>query len=216
MTRRGFTLIEVLVALFIMTLFIALVEGVYTGTTRSRERAVKRTVEAHTASAVLQRMADELAMSFQLPDRIDQTYFLLTNDSENTSTLEFTSRTAAIPSIRTGGDTRIRYIVERAARGNDGDLALMRYELADLFGRMDLDSTSYEMLSPITTFTLECFNGEEWVSTWDDSASDEPLMPLAVKITLGWGEDKEHEELMETSTPICSAAGRNARYWGNE
>ncbi|PLX41018.1 MAG: hypothetical protein C0608_07145 [Deltaproteobacteria bacterium] len=211
MMKRGFTLLEVLVALFIMTLFIALVQGVYTGTTRSRERAVKRTVEAHTASAVLQRIADELAMSFQLPGRMDQTYFLLTTDSENTSTLEFTSRTPAIPSIRTGGDTRIRYEIERSTRGGDGDMALMRYELADLFGRMDLDSTAYEMLTNVTTFEVECFNGEEWVTAWDESSSSEPLMPLAVKIRLGWGDDEDNEELMETSTPIYSAAGRNAR-----
>ncbi len=181
---------------------------------RTRKVAQARTEAAHGASAVVGRLADELAMAFHLPERIDESGFYLSTGGDGISELEFTTRTPTIPTIRQGGDVRVRYELIPDEEADGESFTLIRTEMADLYGNLDLDGIEYKMLDGITRFTVECYDGEEWVESWDDSALEEPLLPLAVEIVIGWAEGEEGERTISAATPLYASKGRNSRMTG--
>ncbi len=211
MRRKGFTLLEVMVGLAILAIFVTLVQGVYTGAAKNKRASEEATGAAHGSSAILGKMADELSMAFQSSSRKGQTILLAATDMENNSKVEFTTMTPRIENLSTGGETRLRYEV-RPDPETEGAVKLVRIEMADPFGDMDRDGVELTMLGGIKRFTFSCYNGSEWVSMWDGGYDlENPVLPLAAKLTIEWADKFKNKKIISTATPIWAAAGINAK-----
>lgn len=203
--EAGFTLIEILVGLSILALLVSMIQGIYASAARNREAADAKTATVHAASSVMARMADELGAAFVSKARADRTYFHVTVADKGRSTLEFATLMPPVHGLRAGGETRVRYEASAAAKEEGGGVVLKRTEVDDLGKELDREGATYEMLKGVTRFTVEAFDGKEWLEEWRDADSADPKLPLAIKIEVAWNEG-EAERTFETSATIYGAA----------
>ncbi|MDW7709271.1 MAG: type II secretion system protein GspJ [Deferrisomatales bacterium] len=203
--RRGFTLLEVLLALALLALVLSLVQGAYSGAARSRNLSNAQTREVHAAAMVLDRLATELAAAFHTtttPFRAQATGFHVDRGPDGLSTLSFVTRLSPLPGSLPGGEAEVGYLVER---DREGQLRLRRRESRDLDGDPEEGGVSYEILPGVSRFEVLCYDGTDWVDGWDTGRRDaEPLLPLAVSVEIAWGEGEE-ERVLRTSTPVYRA-----------
>ncbi len=217
--RGGFTLIELLVGLAILALLAGMISGIFSSSARFRKATEERTARVHAASVTLTRLADELAMAYYESQYAESSGFFLSTSSDEHSTLEFTGRTVRIPTIRVGGDTRLRYELEKDSDNYDAGYILKRTESNVLDADLDVEGVSYEMLHEVAKFKVECYDGGEWTTSWEmlaSTAGDPPEMPLAVRVTLALKENAEDEEgrtVLRTMTPIYGK-GRKPKQQG--
>ncbi len=200
--RRGFTLIEVMVALALLALVITLVQGAYSGAVRSKERIGRDTERVHVAAAVLARMVRELSMAFESAERRQATGLVVSTDLDGISTLSFTTRVPPIGGRATGGDAEVGYSLEEVDEG----IELLRRETTRLDGDLLEGGVPRTLIGGLTAFRVQCYDGEEWVDDWD--SRDQLHLPLAVSVELAWtdGEgEQEVESVYRTSTPVYAA-----------
>jgi len=203
--RRGFTLLEVLVALALLAMVITLVQGAYSGAVRSTEAIGRDTERVHLAAVVLDRMVRELSTAFEDANRRQATGLVLSTDLDGIATLSFTTRVPPIGGRTAGGDAEVGYALEEADEGVD----LVRRETTRLDGDLLEGGIPRTLVAGLTAFRVQCYDGEEWKDDWDSRAQPNPLhLPLAVSVELAWtdGEgDDATEAVYRTSTPVYAA-----------
>ena len=197
--RRGFTLIEVVLAVALMALVLALIQGVYTGTVRSRNRSADQTRDVHQVALILDRIATEVSAAYAAPSRTQTTGLRVETDADGNSTLVFTSLLPPIPGVRPDGGTEVGYALEP---DDEGVLRLVRWE--DPYPGEQADAPSpYPVMEGVLRFRVRCFDGDNWVEEWDSREREEgPVLPRAVSVELAWGPDEEHERVLRTSAPV--------------
>jgi len=203
--RRGFTLIEVLVALTLLALVITLIQGAYSGALRSKERVGRATERVHLAAVVLDRLVRELSMAFESDARRQATGLVVSTDLDGISTLSFTTRVPPIGGRTAGGDAEVGYALEEVDEGTD----LVRRETTRLDGDLLEGGVPLALVTGLTALRVRCYDGEEWKEDWDSrDRPDLPHLPLAVAVELAWtdGEGDEAVEVVyRTSTPVYAA-----------
>lgn len=206
--RRGFTLLEVLLALTLMALVLGLIQGTYSGASRSRALSGAESREVHAATVALDRLANELACAFTstaTPLRARATRFVVASGLDGWSALTFVTRLAALPGSLPGGEAEVGYLVERDA---DGVPRLRRRESRDLDGDPEEGGVPYEVLPQVSRFEVRCYDGTEWLDAWDtEGREDPPRLPLAVSVEVAWraGAGQDEERVLRTSTPLYRA-----------
>jgi prepilin-type N-terminal cleavage/methylation domain-containing protein len=205
MTRRGFTLVEVLLGLMLLSMLMVLIQGTYTAVARNKKSSSELTVSSHGSVSLLHRMADELSMAFQNDSRPDQTLFLLKTDFDKNSSVKFSTRTPRVAGMREGGDTTVRYELV-PDKETDGLFRIVRTEMADPFGDIDRDGFSLVMMERVKRLTVEGYNDDGWTDEWNYSGLPDPKLPLAVKLTLVWLENNSVEKILTCSTPVFGKA----------
>ena len=188
-SNRGFTLLEVLIAVTLLGVVAAALYGSYFTVMRARERASSG-IEAHRelggtldlirrecAAAVFRRGDKKLRFVVEDRDRY----------GKPSSTLELTTRMPPSTDLRTeSGIGLVRYQMIQADQAKkDGTQILTRSE-QDLF----LDSqelTPYPQMDRISAFLIECFDGSKWVKSWDTLLNNR--LPAMVRITVQVEED---------------------------
>ncbi len=207
----GFTLIELVVGLAILVMLVGMVQGIYVTAARNRKSAEVQTAAIHSAAAVLGRLADELANAFTDANRPEETEFLLQTVGED-STLIFTTRIPSVYGLRVGGESRLMYeLVQETDREGERVFILKRTELNDLYGNIDTDGVTYDMLKNVERFSVECYvDPDGWQSSFGNfgaTATDE--LPLAVHMEVAWlaTPEAETEDLLATSTTIYAKGG---------
>ncbi len=207
--KRGFTLLEVLLALGLLALVLTLVQGSYSGASRSRHLSGTRTREIHAAAFVLDRIAGELSSAFLstvTPERALASRFVAGVDSDGWSSVAFATRLPALPGVLPGGEAELGYFVEK---DEDGVPWLRRRESRDLDGDPE-GGVPYAVLGRVMRFEVSCYDGAEWLESWDSrEREEEPRLPLAVSVRIGWGDEEAGEEtgetVLTTSTPLYLA-----------
>ena len=171
-SSRGFTLVEVLVAISILAILMTSVYGIFTSVSVARERLDADSADYHRARVIFDRMGRELRGTyFQARDR--NLVFTGGVSDESSASLELTT-TAVSPLSQTGsGLARIRYLLvadpEDADRrpGPDAQRVsrrMTRYLTRGLTGMM--------RLAPgVETMTLRFFANGQWQEKWDGRAS---------------------------------------------
>jgi general secretion pathway protein J len=203
--RRGFTLIEVLVALTLLALVITLVQGTYSGALRSKERIGKDTERVHLASVVLYRMVRELSMAYESAGRRQATGLVVTTDPDGTSSLSFTTRIPPIGGRSAGGDAEVGYSLGEVDQG----VELLRRETTRVDGDLLEGGEPRTLVAGLSAFRVRCYDGEEWREDWDSrDRADLPHLPLAVSLELVWTDGEGEtatETVYRTSTPVYAA-----------
>jgi hypothetical protein len=205
-----------LLGLALLGLFLLLVNGIYSGTTRNREASRAATTASHEASVTLHLMADEFAMAFFSESWIERTAFSLETDASDVAKVEFTTRVPNIDTLRVGGDVRLRYELVPEEERKDRFI-LRRTEGADFFADLDRRGVAYDMMSGVKRFTVRCWDGEDWVDHWRLDDPENPSLPLAVAMEIVWARGEgDAEESLITTTPVYAASERNAPSKGSE
>jgi len=212
-TENGFTLIEILVALFIVALVVTLSYETFNGVLRSTRQVDELSELDQMVRVSMGTMVNELKSAYWRPpgDNADATpYVFIGQDNEN----------AENPS-----DT-IRFTMLSHARakegGSDPSVSILEYELipvpqAETAVLMHTEETNYLSLSENTLERFELaeqvvglnfryYDGKEWLDQW--SALDRKKLPKAVEIEIIFKDSggQKRQFITQTDIPLGQAS----------
>ena len=178
-TRRAFTLLELLVALFIVALIMA-------GLAASLRIAFRAKAGCEAAVAPVQRV--DVVLSFLQRDMesalaptgtLASAFQGIQGDGGNADVL-FDAAADAPPQVAMQTDIRqIEYLVE--ADGDDH--LLVRSVTSNLLAPITPNPDQEIICRGVQSFTVQYYDGSDWYDTWD-STTQQNALPVAVQITL--------------------------------
>ena len=183
-SNRGFTLLEVLVALVLLAVLMTALYGSYFAVIRARDRASEGMEARRELGATLDLLRREISSAVY--NRFDNRLRFVVEDRDNfgkpASNLELT--TLSPPSGLTRPESGIIDVQYRMLE-KDKQQILTRQE-QDLFfpsGTVPV----YPQMEHISSFLVECFDGSKWVKSWDTALNG--ILPKILRITIQFDEE---------------------------
>jgi general secretion pathway protein J len=179
-SNRGFTLIEILIAVVLLGILSAALYGSYFTVLSARERASEGMEARRELGSTLDLIRREFSSAKF--DRTDKRLRFIVEDRDNfgrpASSLELTT---LIPSSGQGrkesGISAVRYRLEE----KDKRFILTRRE-QDIFFE-SADAKGYPQMERISDFLVECSSdGSKWVKSWDTALNN--ALPKMLRVTV--------------------------------
>lgn len=183
-SNKGFTLLEILIAVVLFGILSAALYGSYFTVLRGRETAAGGMEARRELGSTLDMIRREFAGA--LYSRDDKRLRLVVEDRDifgkPASTLELTT---AVPeagqAFPESGIVTVRYrLVEKGKQ-----LILTRNEQDVFFPAGSTDG--YPQMEHISSFLVECFDGSKWVKSWDTALNFS--LPKMLRVTVQVEED---------------------------
>jgi len=205
--NTGFTLIEVLLAIFIFAVVISLIFTAYTGAIRIMNETDSQAGVQRMASITLERMTEDLeSLSLSAwikpggtSENVLSGRFLGENlevEGRSADRIRFLSR-AGISfgnSVTGGGMAEISYYLTQ--EGDEGDFILYRSETPALEPSPEKETGGLELCRGLRAIEISYMNGNSEVSEeWDsDAAETKNQLPRLVTLTLSFRDPSGDEE----------------------
>ncbi len=193
--RDGFTLIEVLLSLALLTIILGVVYSSFFTVQRALERFDDVSLKYHEARTALDIMTREIESALlkdtqeNATDKNKTIFIIKDRDifGKTTSELQLTAF-----SFRNNNLNTISYYVEE----KDGRLELVKKEAPAV-----LLSKGYSigMMEEIESFTVETLFNDKWVKTWD--ASQTGRLPDIVRVSIEFDDKGKKVKLTEYARP---------------
>ncbi len=180
--RRGFTLLELILAVTIMALIMAVVAGVIAGVIVGSRRVGEKVDRDLLAGEIDDLIADDLAF-IAVPCR--EQAFTITKKPDGNSFLTFYSAAgakAAWGKLATPMHV-VTYSVEPLSRGGKG---LFREEVPIIASDDAYYDGALLVAGAIGTFHVEAFDGSRWHSRWPDEGT--AGLPVLIRVALALEE----------------------------
>ncbi|MBX7147839.1 prepilin-type N-terminal cleavage/methylation domain-containing protein [bacterium] len=185
----GFTLVEVMVAVALITAMSLTSYSVLNGSLNAKKRLEKKEERLHGVRVSLNKLAEDLTQafvadpSFAGTENYYKTYFQGKRDE-----LKFSGfvHYHFMENAKDSDQALVRYFTKTSS-DRDLGLVLRRSETAMLVPDTEKDPRDFEVMSNIKkiTFTYYDAEKEDWVSDWDsEKASNLGKLPRAVKIEI--------------------------------
>lgn len=177
---RGFTLLELLVALLLLTIVATALYTSYFTVVRARDRALSGSEERRELQGTLDLLRREIAGAlFKTQDK--RLHFVVEDRDvfgKPASTLDLTAIAPPRSGDQPGSDLiAVRYAVEE--REKDNTLRLTR-QATDLY--TSVKPIPYPQMDELQGFLVECYDGGKWVRSWNTALN--PRLPEQVRITV--------------------------------
>lgn len=203
--NKGFTLLEVLVAMTLLVILSGALYGTYFSLMRGSETAVAKMEARRELSTTLDQLRRELSAAFYnntpVLNKSQEPRFVVEDRDffgKPASTLDFTAIVPPRSDGLTASDqVQVVYkVVEREKK------LLLARQARDRY--VTVDPLPYPQMEELEGFLVECSDGGKWVRTWDTKLNAVGL-PKAVRITL---MVKEGEKTVQFSTVAKPGIGR--------
>lgn len=204
--NKGFTLLEILIAVVLLGILSAAVYGSYFTVLRARERASEGMEARRELGSTLDLIRREIAAAtfYDQSDKSRRSRFIV-EDRDNfgkpASTLEFTTLT---PQSSQGRKESGMVVVQYRMVDKDKQRILVRREQDIFFATADTkDATEvnvkdakgyYPQMERISSFLVECYDGSKWAKTWNTNPAQNINLPRMVRITVQVEEDGKPAE----------------------
>lgn len=178
--NKGFTLLEVLVALAILAVLITVVYGAFDHTVRSADALEEEQETYRVARQGLSLLGGEVRSAYWNKEHPEDYVFEGRADSLTLTTLSASG--GSFPFLEgplLSVPTEVSYFLE--TRQSETGLFLMRSE-SSLSSSSSSAGEVHEVGGRIKSFTLRYFDGEEWRESWD--STEEKKIPAAVEAQL--------------------------------
>ena len=182
MSRRGFTLLETLVALAVTALVLTTLAGTVRRAIAAREQATAEAERLAGTRALLLRVARELEATVSAETIADR---LVAEPPAPWSTLRFTTLA--------GDPADARALTYRVAPGG----VLVRESRSRFAPADGPDPAPVPVLERVREFRVRCFDGAAWSSGWDM-----PRLPHAVELTLGVDDGRGGVDELATTVAL--------------
>jgi prepilin-type N-terminal cleavage/methylation domain-containing protein len=192
--RRGFTLLEALVALAITALVLTAVWGAVARAAVARRRTAERAERTALARGVLLRLATELGGAVAASEPAAPERFVVVPPADGLpvwSELRFATAAAELVGYR------VQASAESATRG-----VLVRRAASRFAPPEAGEPAAVPVLAPIRTFGVRCFDGAAWRRSWSV-----PGVPRAVELTLGVDDGAGGTDVLTTRVAVPLAGG---------
>jgi len=192
--NKGFTLLEVLVALLLLVILSGALYGTYFSLMRGRETAMAKMDARRELSVTLDQLRRELSAAFY--NTQNQRLHFVVEDRDYfgkpASTLDFTT---IVPprsdSLIASDQVQVVYKpVEKEQK------ILLTRQARDLY--VTVDPVPYPQMEELEGFLVECSSdGSKWVKSWDTKLNT--VLPKYVRITI---RQKEGEKTVDFSAIV--------------
>jgi prepilin-type N-terminal cleavage/methylation domain-containing protein len=184
--ERGFTLIEVLLTLAILSVILVLLLSSFTGAGRGLEILTERSGSFRQLRIAMDRMGTDLAGSFSSIG-VETVAFTSRTDQfsgKEASTLIFTA--CVLPDVtgaRPPSDlVKIKYFPKV---GEDGTSIELHREQSDLpLVENRIPTTESRLASRLQGFRVEAFDGTAWQKEWPPPGSPKGVLPKKVSLVI--------------------------------
>lgn len=193
--NRGFTLLELLIALALLSILSTAIYGTYFSLMRGRESATTGMESRRELRATLDMLRREINSA--LYSRANKKLHFVVEDRDifgkPASTLDFTAISAPSSNILPASDmVNLRYQpVEKEKK-----IALGR-QVKDIF--KIYDPVRYPQMEEVEGFLVECYDGGKWVKSWDTAIN--MGLPKSVKVTVRVREGDKSVDFFTFATP---------------
>jgi prepilin-type N-terminal cleavage/methylation domain-containing protein len=184
--RGGFTLLEILLALSLLSVIFLLLLSAFTGAARVRETLSSRAREFRQIRLVLDRAGTDLMDAFATSARVESALTLRQDQLSDmpASTLTFTA--FQLPD----GDrshppaeiVKIRYFPRIGADGATLELHREQADLPFIVNQIPLREST--VAKGLRGFRVEAFDGTTWVKEWPAGGGTSTALPKKVAVTL--------------------------------
>ena len=177
---RGFTLLEVLVAVAITSMVIAALYSTFSLSRRAVDAVDDSLIRIQESRAVLDTMKREIESALYRKEKSYTVFKLDDRDfyGKQASQLLFTSFSPLLPGL-----VKVNYTVEE----KEGRLVLKKKVSAAFSAGGETKST--ELMEDMESFTIEAAYGDKWVKTWDSGAGGMPdELRISMKVYTKKGE----------------------------
>jgi general secretion pathway protein J len=182
----GFTLLEILLALSVLSVLLLLLLSAFTGAVKVRETLFSRAREFRQIRLVLDRVGTDLMGAFATSAREESALSLREDELSGmpAATLIFTA--FQLPdgdSSRPPAEiVKIRYFPRI---GTDGATLELHREQSDLpFLENKIPIRESTIAEELRGFRIELYNGSTWVKEWPAGGGSKTSMPKKVAVTL--------------------------------
>jgi general secretion pathway protein J len=197
---KGFTLIEVLLALAILAAVMTAVYTSFSTASRNVESAEAVRDETDLARILITRFSDDIANAYYNSTMSGTTIFYgkkeevgTGNDKSRFDSLAMTTLTNwRKPDSKETDLWEVGYYFEETADGSGR--VLMRREKRELSKDIPLleGGLDYEITDKVDGFQLRYFNGSRWSDEWDTRKSSNHGLPKAVELSLIFANGKQY------------------------
>lgn len=198
-SNKGLTLLEVLVAVVLISILSGVLYSSYFAVVRARDRAAMGMEARRELGTTLDLLRREIAATqFNRDDKSKSLRFVV-EDRDNfgkpASTIEFTISTPVFDFTRKeSGVSNVQY---RIAEKNKQFMLTRREQ--DIF-QNSVTAVAYPQIEVLNSFLVECSSdGTKWVRTWDTALNG--AVPRFVRITVQIEEDGKQVEFSVLSSP---------------
>jgi prepilin-type N-terminal cleavage/methylation domain-containing protein len=213
--KTGFTLVEILIAVAIITAIIAMVYGSYFAASKSARACKIRIALSQESRAVLEQMAKQIRCCYagsakgskypeskvpQLrttPESI-KSYFNGSSGEMGGEILNLvTTSGISEENVEEDGLFEVAYKFEK----NSGTLSFSRERFVDTANSY-IEKRNWQSLSEnIESIELAFFDGRQWLQSWDFKEKRE--LPLAVKINITCEDENHRQYFYGTTAYVC-------------
>lgn len=217
---QGFTLIEILLAIFIFSIVISALYGSYTGTFRVIDTVEKQATSYRQARIAMARITEDLESSYYSELVTDTEPFVGSEDEVQgmrADTLRFVSKAHLVFNDEepAAGKTRIFYDVREGDTGSE--LALYRHDVPELFAGSAEESEGLLLCDNLVEVRFSYFDssGNEQ-SSWDSAdvgfmgKTARERIPRMVTITLRFRNEGEPEAPYTFKTSVILPISRES------
>lgn len=208
--EAGFTLVEIMLAVAILTSMITLVWASFSLTAKSKQKAEAISVRYHQLRLAMHRMAREISMAFLSKNEITGTLRPRTMfvGKRNSQVDELTFSSFAHMRLRADAKESDQTLITYFAAPDPGDRSktnLMRRATRRLgVEKPGEEGPAYVMMEDIVALHFEFFDAtaNEWRERWNTTSADgQPdRMPAKIRILLTMRDEKGEEVTFRTAT----------------
>nr|WP_320049900.1 GspJ family type II secretion system protein [uncultured Desulfuromonas sp.] len=194
----GFTLIEVLVAIMLLSLVMTTVYGVFSALSTTQKRLQGDSEAYHQARVIFDRLAREIRTCY-LDTGNSRSTFSSGIDSLGQPYLEFASTSVLTTGHTPGGVSHVRYALETDLGQSVGTL----YRSAQPLYMTDEVARRQRMSNQITRISWRFYDGNDWQDEWDSSITRTLPQTVEMQIVVhsATGQDVELMTAFDLTMP---------------
>lgn len=218
MTRRpvrrgGFTLLEILLALSVLSVILLLLLSAFTGAARVRETLSSRAREFRQIRLVLDRIGTDLMGAFATSARAESALSLREDQLSGMMAATLTFTAFQLPDGDIGHPpaeiVKIRYFPRIGADGVTLDLHREQSDLPFIGNK--IASRESTVAEGLRGFRVELYDGTTWVKEWSPEGKVKTALPKKAAVTLVDARGETYRR--EVAIPLAGQEG-NVTYSG--
>ena len=184
--RHGFTLIEILLALAILSVILLLLLSAFTGAARSREALTARSREFRQIRIALDRIGTDLQGAFASSIRQDSALTCKEDQLSGNPAATFVFTAFQLPEPGSGRPpadvVKIKYFPQVGADGTSMELHREQSDLPFLENKIPLREAVLAV--GLKGFRVELYDGSAWVKEWPPAGKAKTALPKKAAVTL--------------------------------
>ncbi|MDE3099542.1 MAG: GspJ family type II secretion system protein [Verrucomicrobiota bacterium] len=214
----AFTLIEMILAIGVAALVLAAINAVFFAALRLRDATQAAVDGAAPVEQALSVMGRDLACAVPpKPGGVLSGDFragaIRSAGVSGPAAIELYTASGRLSASEPWGDIqRVTYELKPPRNRNEAGMELVRSVARNLLTAATPTVENQRMLSGVAGIQFTCFDGAQWLGTWDttDSTAGDTNLPLAVRVTIQMAGGDNASAPVELLVPIDAQSRSNA------